>query len=136
MQRAAKQFLLKFSLLAAVFYFITAAASFMFDQLIHWRAGQNPRERLLLDHSTDQAEIIVLGDSVFISTYVSSKNDSLGHLLQHRTRKKVFDGAMDGADSADFVNAARLVHRNGTKNATVILDIIPTRFLRRKHPEH
>jgi hypothetical protein len=136
MQSTAKQFLAKFIVLTVMFYGLVAAASVLFDHWIDWRPRQNPRERLLWDQRTREADIVVLGDSVFISSYVDSSADSLANLIHERTGKAVFAGALDGADSADFVNAARLLQRNGNKGTDVILDVIPTRFLPRKHPEH
>src|SRR5262245_59108819 len=100
MQLAARRFVIRFALLTLAFYVIVAAGSYAFDRLTDWRSRQNPRERLLWDLRTDEADLIVLGDSVFISAYVDSASDSLGNLLAKRTGKAVFDGAMDGADSA------------------------------------
>jgi hypothetical protein len=136
MQSTAKKFLARFIALTVVFYGMVAGASFLFDHWIDWRPRQNPRERLLWDDRSREADIVVLGDSVFISSYVNSSEDSLANLIHDRTGKAVFAGALDGADSADFVNAARLLQRNGNKGTDVILDVIPTRFLPRKHPEH
>jgi hypothetical protein len=135
MQRAARQFVIKAISLALLFYAISYAGSVLFDRAVNWRKLQDPRARLLWDPYADQAEIVILGDSVFISAYVNSAEESLPRLLEAGTGKRVFNGALDGGDCADFVNGARLLQNNGLKNATVILDIIPVRFLQRRHPE-
>ena len=41
----------------------------------------------------------------------------------------MFNGALEGADPPDFLNAAELLTSSGMKGATVVLDIMPNRFL-------
>jgi hypothetical protein len=41
----------------------------------------------------------------------------------------VFNGALEGGDPPDFLNAAELLTSSGMKGATVVLDIMPNRFL-------
>jgi hypothetical protein len=135
LQPAATAFARKMALLAVLFYVISAAASVVFERAIDWRAYQDPRERLLWDQRANQAALVLLGDSVFISAYVDSESDSLASVLENRTGRRVFNGALNGADAADVLNAASLLVKSGTRNAIVILDIVPTRFLQRRHPE-
>lgn len=135
MQPSAKRFLSKTAQLALLFYIGTAFVSLVFDKAIDWRALQDPRERLLWDQRANQAEIIILGDSVFVSAYVNSSSDFLPNVMERVTGKRVASGALNGADSADFLNASRLLVQNGVRETTVVLDIEPVRFLNRRHPE-
>jgi hypothetical protein len=41
----------------------------------------------------------------------------------------VFNGALEVADPPDFLNAADLLTSSGMKGATVVLDVMPNRFL-------
>ncbi len=135
MQPDAKQLVRRSFLFAATFYLVSLIASAVFSRTVDWQRYQNPQERLLWDPHTDVAEVVLLGDSAFLSAYVNSPADSLSNVLHRMTGRRVFNGALNGADAADFLNAAGLLARNSTRNAVVVLDIVPTRFLPRKHPE-
>jgi hypothetical protein len=135
MQPDTKKVLRKAILFAVCFCLMAALASALFDRTIDWRARQDPHERLLWDSGTDRADVVLLGDSAFISAYVDSPADAFANVLQGMTGKRVFNGSLNGADAADFLNATKLLLRNGTRNKTVVLDIVPTRFFRYKHPE-
>ncbi len=135
MQPDTKKVLQKAILFAGLFYLAAALASAVFDRTIDWRARQDPHERLLWDSRTDRVDVVLLGDSAFISAYVDSPADALANVLQGMSGKQVFNGSLNGADAADFLNATRLLSKNGTRNKTVVLDIVPTRFLLYKHPE-
>jgi len=130
-----RRVLSKVLLFAGTFYLLAATASMVFDWKIDWRAYQDPHERLLWDSRTDRADVVLLGDSAFISAYVNEADDALANVLAKKTGKRVFNGSLNGADSADFLSATKLLIKNGTKNATIVLDIVPTRFLSYRHPE-
>src|SRR5438270_6391763 len=102
-QVGAKVFLAKAIIFVALFYAFAMLASVLFARLVDWRAYQDPRDRLFWDSATSQANVIVLGDSVFASSYVNSPQDSLASIVQELTRKRVFNGALDGADPPDFL---------------------------------
>src|ERR1051326_788833 len=128
-QLGAKVFLAKAVIFVALFYAFAMLASILFARLVEWRAYQDPGDRLFWDSATSQAKIIVLGDSVFASSYVNSPQDSFASIVQEMTRKPIFNGALDGADPPDFLKAAQLLASNDTHGATVILDVMPNRGL-------
>jgi hypothetical protein len=124
----AKAFLAKAMIFVGLFYASAMLASVLFARCVDWRTYQDPRDRLFWD-STSQTDVIVLGDSVFASSFVNSPRDSLASIVQEMTRRRVFNGALDGADPPDFLKAAQLLASNGTHGATVVLDVMPNRAL-------
>src|SRR5579863_353625 len=125
----AKQVVAKIVLFPVLLYGIVALANTVFVHLVDWRAHQNPEERLLWDLDLPRSGLVILGDSVFSSSYVDSSNQTFSFLLQQRSGKEVFNGALEGADPPDYLNAAELLTLSGMKGATVVLDIMPNRFL-------
>ena len=125
----AKRIVAKFVLFPVLLYGIVTLANAVFVRMVDWRAHQNPTERLLWDPDLPRSGLVILGDSVFAASYVDSANQKFSFLLQQRSGKKVFNGALEGADPPDFLNAAELLTSNGMKGATVVLDIMPNRFL-------
>ena len=133
--RCLELFLAKACAFVAIFVLAALAGNVVFEHMVDWRSRQNPHERLLWDNSTDQADVIFLGDSVFASSYINSPKDSFASLVQQMTGKRIFNGALDGATPPDFLQASDLLVANGTRNATVILDAMPNRFLSFRTPE-
>jgi hypothetical protein len=125
----AKRIVAKVVLFPVLLYGIVALANTVFVHLVDWRGYQNPNERLLWDPELPRNGLVILGDSVFASSYVDSDKQRFSFLLQQWTGKKVFNGALEGADPPDFLNAAELLTSSGMKGATVVLDIMPNRFL-------
>jgi hypothetical protein len=125
----AKQVVAKIVLFPVLLYGIVALANTVFVHLVDWRGHQNPHERLLWDPDLPKTGLVILGDSVFASSYVDSDRQTFSFLLQQSSGKKVFNGALEGADPPDFLNAAELLTASGMKGATVVLDIMPNRFL-------
>lgn len=119
----------KFVLFPVLLYGIVAFANTVFVHRVDWRGQQNPRERLLWDPDLPRTGLVILGDSVFASSYVDSSKQTFSFLLQQWSGKRVFNGALEGADPPDFLNAAELLTAGGMKGATVVLDIMPNRFL-------
>src|SRR5262249_51865754 len=60
-------------------------------------------------------------------------DELLLNVVGHMTGKRVFNAALTGADPVDFLKAAKLLEKNGTKDKVVILDVMPTRFFTKKH---
>jgi hypothetical protein len=125
----AKRIVAKLVLFPVLLYGIVALANTVFVHSVDWRGHQNPNERLLWDPDLPKTGLVILGDSVFASSYVDSTNQTFSFLLQQWSGKKVFNGALEGADPPDFLNAAELLTSSGMKGATVVLDIMPNRFL-------
>jgi hypothetical protein len=125
----AKRIVAKVVLFPVLLYGVVVLANTVFVHLVDWRAHQNPRERLLWDLDLPRTGLVILGDSVFASSYVDSAEQTFSVLLQQWSGKKVFNGALEGADPPDFLNAADLLTSGGMKGATVVLDIMPNRFL-------
>ena len=125
----AKRIVAKLVLFPVLLYGAVALANTVFVHIIDWRAHQNPQERLLWELDLPRTGLVILGDSVFASTYVDSAKQTFSFLLQQWSGKKVFNGALQGADPPDFLNAAELLMSSGMKGATVVLDIMPNRFL-------
>lgn len=125
----AKRIVTKCVLFPVLLYGIVALANTVFVHLVNWRGRQNPRERLLWDPDLPRTGLVILGDSVFASSYVDSTQQTFSFLLQQWSGKQVFNGALEGADPPDFMNAGELLTSSGMKGATVVLDIMPNRFL-------
>lgn len=134
MQKEARQFFVKGLTLIALFYALTLFGSVLFDQIVDWRAYQDPRQRLLWGGIDPTSEIIILGDSGFLSQYVDSEEQTLWRVLERLTGKRVFNGTLDGAEPPDFIKAGRLLAQHEGGGKVVLLDIIPTRFLRDRTP--
>jgi hypothetical protein len=126
---SARLFLAKGTIFVVLFYGFAMLASAVFARVVDWRAYQDPRARLFWDTETNQADVIFLGDSVFTSTFVNAPEDGFSSVVQQMTGKRVFNGALDGADPPDFLRAAQLLVSNGTRNSIVILDVMPNRAL-------
>lgn len=125
----ANVFFAKAAIFVGVFYGLAMVASVLFGRAVDWRAYQDPRERLFWDSSISEAAVIFLGDSVFDSSFVNSPQDSFANIVQELTGKRVFNGALNGAEPPDFLSAARLLGTNGVRGAIVILDVMPNRSL-------
>jgi hypothetical protein len=125
----AKRLVAKLVLFPVLLYGLVALANSVFVHLVDWRRYQNPNERLLWDPDLPRTGLVILGDSVFASSYVDSDKQTFSFLLQQWSGEKVFNGALEGADPPDFLNAAELLTSRGLKGATVVLDIMPNRFL-------
>lgn len=134
LSQGARWFIVKGFTLLASFYVLTLAGSFLFTRVVDWRAWQDPRKRLLWDGVDPTAEIIILGDSAFVSGYVDTEDQSLWKVLEQRTGRRVFNGTLTGAEPADFVNAAKLLAQFDGTGKIVLLDIIPDRFLQNGAP--
>jgi hypothetical protein len=119
----------KVVLFPVLLYGVLVLANTVFVHLVDWSTHQNPEERLLWDLDLPRSGIVILGDSVFASSYVDSAKETFSFLLQQWSGKKVFNGALEGADPPDFLNASDLLTSSGMKGATVVLDIMPNRFL-------
>jgi len=122
-------------MLAVLFYAVSAAATTLFDHVIDWRIRQDPRERLLWDRDKKQFPIFLLGDSVLVSSFVDSMDQSVDHVLERMTGKRVFNGSITGADPPDFINAGRLLVHDGVRHAVVVVDFMPTRFFEMRHTD-
>jgi hypothetical protein len=133
--RDGRVFSVKIFAFVAIFLIVADLGSILFDRKVNWRAHQDPHQRLLWDQRTDQADVILLGDSVFASEYVNSPKQSFTNLVQESTGARVFNGALDGAEPIDFLQSARLLVENGTRQEIVILDVMPNRFLTFKRPD-
>lgn len=124
-----KYIVAKFVLFPVLLYGIVVLANTVFVHLEDWRGHQNPHERLLWDPDLPRTGLVILGDSVFASSYVDSPKQTFSFLVQQWSGKKVFNGALEGADPPDFMNAAELLTSSGMRGSTVVLDIMPNRFL-------
>lgn len=134
-QPGAKVLFAKAAIFAGVFYGVAMAASVLFAHVVDWRAYQDPRERLFWDSAISDADVIVLGDSVFDSSFVNSPQDGFENVVQELTGERVFNGALNGAEPPDFLNAAQLLVADGVRGATVVLDVMPNRSLAFRRPE-
>jgi hypothetical protein len=132
---AAPRFALKAILLGAGFYAVSLMLSFLFDEFSNWRAWQDPRKRLLYEAVPHDTDIVLLGDSIWISSYVDSEQHTLWKLLEANTGKRVFNATLNGADPPDFVNAIKLLPTRERSGAVVFLNIVPTRLLPRSFAE-
>jgi hypothetical protein len=135
MQAGAKQFVGKSLFLGALFYGVSLLLSALFSHSIDWRSCQDPRKRLLYEPVPADTDIIVLGDSVWISSYVKSEEETLWRVLEQLTGKRVFNASLNGADPPDFLNAVNLLPKPAGTGAVAFLDVVPTRLLPRSFNE-
>ena len=127
-------FAAKALLLLAGFYALTAAGAYLFDRTVNWRAWQDPRARILWEGIDPDASIVIIGDSAFVSGYADREDQTLWKVLEKQTGRRVFNGALDGAEPPDFVSVARMLAQHPGTGKVVVLDIIPTRFLQSRAP--
>jgi hypothetical protein len=125
----AKRIVAKVVLFPVLLYGVVVLANTVFVSLVDWRERQNPHERLLWDLDLPRTGLVILGDSVFASSYVNSAKETFSFLLQQWSGKNVFNAALGGADPPDFLNAEDLLTSSGMRGATVVLDLMPNRFL-------
>src|SRR5689334_7326431 len=118
----AKTFLAKGAIFVGLFYALAMFASTLFSHVVNWRVYQDPRDRLFWDGTISNAEVIVLGDSVFTASFVNEPAEVFANIVQAVTGKRVFNGALDGAEPPDFLRAAKLLVNSGVHGATVVLD--------------
>jgi hypothetical protein len=127
-------FSVKAATLALMVYLILVAGNRALTRDASWKQYQDPRTRLLWDRVSENDRVVLLGDSVFTSSYVDGAADALWRQLESRVRVPVFNGTLDGAKESDLLLAAELVAQRGHGRA-VVFDITPTRFLRSNEPE-
>jgi hypothetical protein len=131
----AKVLFTKLAIFVLLFYGAAMVASLLFARIVDWRAYQNPRERLFWDNAISQADVIFLGDSVFDESFVNSPQDAFASIVEEITGKRVLNGALNGAEPPDFLNASQLLVADGVHGATVVLDVMPNRSLAFRRPE-
>jgi hypothetical protein len=129
-----KRFLYRASVLCIIFYSVTLVCSFLFGWAVDWKRWQNPRDRLLYEPITSAVDIVIIGDSVFVSGFVDSENDSIWMVLHRLTGKRVFNASLNGADVPDFLNVVKLLPRQEEKKVVVFLNVAPSRFFYRRTP--
>lgn len=134
MPKQAIQFLTKGVLLLTAFFLITVGLNFVFVRTVDWRKWQDPRKRLFWDGVDRNADVYIVGDSVFISGYVNRETDTLWNLLQELSGRRVSNCTLDGADTVDFLKVGKLLAEYDGTGKTVVLDVIPTRFVPNKIP--
>jgi hypothetical protein len=122
-------------LLGALFYGVLLIGSTLFSLFFPWRVWQDPRYRLLYEPVGSDAQIILLGDSVWISSYVGSEDQTIWKTLERLTGKRVFNATLNGADPPDFLNAIRLLPARHGGGSVVFLDVTATRLLPRTFKE-
>jgi hypothetical protein len=135
MENGARRFVAKGLFLGVLFYAVSLLFSALFAQAWDWRSWQDPRKRLLYEPVPGNSDIILLGDSIWISSYVKSEEDALWKVLEKLTGKRVFNATLNGADPPDFLNAVKLLPKRETTGTVVFLDVVPTRFLSRNYVE-
>ena len=135
MENGAKRFVAKALFLGVLFYAVSILFSALFAQAWDWRSWQDPRKRLLYEPVPGDCDIILLGDSIWISSYVKSETETLWKVLEKLTGKRVFNATLNGADPPDFLNAVKLLPKREKTGTVVFLDVVPTRFLPRNFEE-
>lgn len=135
MENGARKIVAKALFLGVLFYAISLALSFLFSNFFDWKSYQDPRMRLLYEPVDGDTGIILLGDSVWTSSYVNSEGDTLWKVLERHTGQSVFNATLNGADPPDFKNAVALLPNRRGKGAIAFLDVVPTRLLPRTYVE-
>lgn len=131
----AGRFIAKALFLGVLFYGISFLLSSVFARESNWRAWQDPRKRLLYETVSNKNDIILLGDSIWISSYVKSEEETLWKGLERLTGKPVFNATLNGADPPDFLNAVKLFPKREGRQSVAFLDVVPTRLLHRNFAE-
>jgi hypothetical protein len=132
---ASRRFASKAIVLGACFYAVSLLFSHLFEEVSNWRAWQDPRKRLLYETVPHDTDIVLLGDSIWISSYVDSEQQTLWKVLEANTGKRVFNATLNGADPPDFANAVKLLPPRERPGAVVFLNVVPTRVLPRTFAE-
>ena len=121
------------SLFARLLLFVLSAyvalflVGLIFDHCTDWRLWCDPRARLLWDDKPDGSRIVLLGDSVFCSYYVSTPERMLHSRLAALAGETVFSGALNGAKWRDLLAACRIVGEHWPPGTIVFIDMTPTR---------
>src|SRR3984893_6266111 len=97
----AKRIVAKVVLFTVLLYGVVVLANTGFVHLVDWRAQQTPHESVLWDSSLAKTGLVILGDSVFASSYVDSAEQTFSFLLQERSGEKVVDAALGGSERAE-----------------------------------
>ncbi|MDT8441706.1 MAG: hypothetical protein RQ723_08590 [Desulfuromonadales bacterium] len=99
-------------------------------------ANYDPRSAITCRNDVARYEYILLGDSAFCSYYVDAEGETLWRRLEAGTGKRVFPGALNAADSLDFLDQAYYVSLAARPGSTVLLNLIPTRDFGEKERSH
>jgi hypothetical protein len=134
-QHDARRFVKKAIFLGGMFYAATLLLSLVFSQAYDWRYWQDPRKRLLYEPVPGTVDVILLGDSVWTSSYVQSAAETLWGVVRELTGKHVYNATLNGADPPDFLNAVRLFPDRTERRSLVFLNVVPTRLLHRTFVE-
>jgi hypothetical protein len=134
MRRSIIIFSAKAAILSVLVYLLLLVGNHALTHDGTWRKYQNPRTRLLWDRIKDNERIVLLGDSVFTSVYTESASETIWGRIESLLNMPVFIGALDGAKESDILLAARLISQQG-RGRVVIVDLVPSRFLRTNEPE-
>jgi hypothetical protein len=119
---------LAFLSIVGIFLAVDHATARLLGGSARWRAIQDPRTRILWDAVPDDSPIVLLGDSVFCSYFVSSPNQTLWNSLGRKTKSSVFPASLSGATPKDMVSMALRVAASWPKGSTVFVDIHPARI--------
>jgi hypothetical protein len=114
---------------AVLFIFSIAFLLLPFALQIHdFQAKNEPRSSIFTTVDMSGYPFALLGGSAFCSYYVNSDNDSIWKKFESFTGQKCFPGALNGANQADLISAAKCMTYKMPANSTVFIDILPSRF--------
>lgn len=91
----------------------------------------DPRKAIIVGYTKDLTsyDCILIGDSVFTSSYVDEEAQALWNIFEDISGKSCFPGALSGANLNEIINNSIDISTKARKGAVVFIDIIPTRFL-------
>ena len=100
-----------------------------------WRHGADPRQRILSDHPNQGSTVVLIGDSVFYSTFIDREDQALWRQLEVRLGTRVMPAALNGASPSDMLAIARRVARLWPAKTIALVGIQPVRLFGPNHPE-
>jgi len=112
-------------LIASLFFIINLSISFTIRYYLHDHLHE--RKSLFYELDLSQYELVITGDSVFGSNYVTSRENTLWAELEKISGKEVFPGAIDGSKALDLISTAEYLSEKLKPGTIVFMDSTPSR---------
>lgn len=122
---------IKSALYVVLLYVLFVLTSSLFTYYINWEQSQDIRKRILWDFCNyGSSSVVLIGDSIFNSNYVTHDSESIWENVKLLTNKKIFNGALNSVKANDFLSQVRVINKNWPKNTVAVIDINVIRFSR------
>lgn len=104
-------------------------AGYWIEYHSQWRVVQNPRTTMLWGGKYDGSRLLILGSSTLNSSRTDTSDQSVWSRLAARMGEPVFAGSLDGAQTADVHNQAKVVAASWPAGSVAFIDVAPTKFV-------